>query len=167
MARQQSARSPLLRCSPAPLLPCETLYVGVDIGKAKHVAGFLSPTLLQRHERFEGCPTLNFEQSREGFRAFVDRLREYVPLEQVQVLRELDITVYRIHIQKRASGMLKTNKRDALGLANTLYTQLALGSQVADKLQLVRRIVPPIKAAAQLRSITAAPLRTGTYINAI
>ena len=140
----------------------------MDIGKAKHVAGFLSPTLLQRHERFEGCPTLTFEQSREGFRSFVDRLQEYVPLEQVQVLLEhtghyhrlleqylleLDITVYRIHVQKRASGMLKSDKRDALGLANTLYTQLALGAQVAAKLHLVRRIVPPIRAAAQLRSL--------------
>ena len=165
MARQNFARSAL---AAAPLLPRETLYVGVDIGKAKHVAGFLSPALLQRHKRFEGCPTLTFEQSREGFRSFVDRLQEYVPLEQVQVLLEhtghyhrlleqylleLDITVYRIHVQKRAAGMLKSDKRDALGLANTLYTQLALGAQVADKLQLVRRIVPPIKAAAQLQSL--------------
>ena len=80
MDRQQSARSAF---ATAPLLSRETLYVGVDIGKAKHVAGFLSPTLLQRHEQFEGCPTLIFEQSREGFRSFVDRLQEYVPLEQV------------------------------------------------------------------------------------
>ncbi len=165
MARQQSARSML---AVAPLLPRETLHVGVDVGKAKHIAGFLSPTLLQRHERFEGCPTPTFKQSREGFRTFVDRLQEYVPLEQVHVLLEhtghyhrlleqylleLDITVYRIHVQKRASGMLKTDKRDALGLANTLYTQLALGAQMADKMQLVRRIVPPIKAAAQLRGL--------------
>jgi transposase len=165
MARQRTAHSAL---TPVPLLPHETLYVGVDIGKVKHVAGFLSRTLLERHERFEGCPTLTFEQSREGFRAFVDRLREYVPMEQVQVLLEhtghyhrlleqylleLDITVYRIHVLKRAAGMLKTDKRDALGLANTLYTQLALGAQVADKMQLVRRAVPPTKAAAQLRSL--------------
>jgi transposase len=165
MARQQTARSAL---TPIPLLPQETLYVGVDIGKAKHVAGFLSRTLLQRHERFEGCPTLAFNQSRDGFRALVDRIREYVPLEQVQVLLEhtghyhrpleqylleLDITVYRIHVQKRAAGMLKTDKRDALGLANTLYTQLALGAQMADKMQLVRRTVPPTPAAAQLQSL--------------
>ena len=69
-----------------PLLPQEHLYVGVDIGKFRHVAGFLSRTLLARHERFEGCPTFAFEQSREGFRSFVDRLQEYVPLEQVTVL---------------------------------------------------------------------------------
>jgi hypothetical protein len=165
MARKLTADAAL---TPVPLLPHETLYVGVDIGKVKHVAGFLSRTLLQRHERFEGCPTLTFDQSREGFRALVDRMREYVPLEQVQVLLEhtghyhrlleqylleLDITVYRIHVQKRAAGMLKTDKRDALGLANTLYTQLALGAQVADKMQLVRRTVSPTPAAAQLRSL--------------
>ena len=39
-----------------PLLPQENLYVGVDVGKFRHVAGFLSRTLLMRHERFEGCP---------------------------------------------------------------------------------------------------------------
>lgn len=122
----------------------------VDIGKFRHVAGFLSRTLLARHERFEGCPTLAFEQSREGFRSFVDHLREYTPLEQVIILLEhtgychrlleqyllaLDITVYRVHVQKRADGMLKTDKRDALNLASTLYTQLELGAQVQDKMQ--------------------------------
>ncbi len=151
-----------------PLLPQENLYVGVDIGKFRHVAGFLSRTLLVRHERFEGCPTCVFDQSREGFRSFVDRLGEYVPLEQVTVLLEhtghyhrlleqylldLDITVYRVHVQKRAEGMLKTDKRDALSLANMLYTQLELGAQVADKMQFVRRIEPPTKAAAQLQGV--------------
>lgn len=150
------------------MLPQESLYVGIDIGKFRHIAGFLSRTLLARHERFEGCPTFAFAQSREGFRSLVDRLREYVPLEHVvvllehtghyhrlveQYLLELDITVYRIHVQKRAEGMLKTDKRDALGLANTLYTQLELGAQVPDRMQLVRRIVPPTKAAAQLQGI--------------
>jgi hypothetical protein len=37
-----------------PMLPHEQLYIGVDIGKFKHVAGFISKTLLARHERFEG-----------------------------------------------------------------------------------------------------------------
>jgi transposase len=150
-----------------PMLPHESLYIGVDVGKFRHVAGFLSRTLLQRHEHFEGCPTFSFDQSREGFRAFVDRIRQYAPLEQVtvllehtghyhknleQYLLELDITVYRIHVQERPKGMLKTDKRDALGLANRLYTQLELGAQVADKMQLVRRTAPPTPAAAQLRS---------------
>jgi len=117
------------------MLAQETLYVGVDIGKFRHVAGFLSRTLLARHERFEGCPTLAFEQSREGFRTLVDRIRELVPLEQAtvllehtghyhrlreQYLLEMDIAVYRIHVQERPKGMVKTDKRDALNLANTL-----------------------------------------------
>ncbi|TMC16804.1 MAG: IS110 family transposase, partial [Chloroflexi bacterium] len=151
-----------------PLLPHETLYVGVDVGKFGHIAGFLSRTLLARHERFEGCPTLAFDQSREGFRAFVDRLRELVPIEQVTVLLEhtghyhslleqylldLDITVYRIHVQERPKGMVKTDKRDALSLANRLYTQLDLGAQVEDKMQLVRRALPPTKAASQLKGL--------------
>jgi transposase len=151
-----------------PMLPHEQLYVGVDIGKHKHVAGFLSRTLLTRHERFEGCPTLAFAQSREGFRALVDRMRKYVPLENAMVLlehtghyhwaleqylSELDVTVYRIHVQERPKGMLKSDKQDALSLANTLYSQLELGVQVADKMQLVRRAVPPTKAAAQLKGL--------------
>lgn len=151
-----------------PLLAHETLYVGVDVGKFRHVAAFLSRTLLARHERFEGCPTLAFEQSREGFRAFADRIRQLVPIEQAtvlleytghyhrlleQYLLELDITVYRIHVQERPKGMVKTDKRDALSLANKLYTQLELGAQVEDKLQLVRRALPPTPAASQLKGL--------------
>lgn len=165
MARRSSARPDLVT---VPLLAHETLYVGVDVGKFRHVAGFLSRTLLTRHERFEGCPTLSFEQSREGFRAFVDRIRELVPIEQAtvllehtghyhrlleQYLLELDITVYRIHVQERPKGMNKTDKRDALSLANRLYTQLELGAQVEDKMQLVRHALPPTKAASQLKGL--------------
>ena len=163
MARSQKTHPDVVLL---PMLPHEAIYIGVDVGKFRHVAGFLSRTLLQRHEHFEGCPTFAFEQSREGFRAFVDRLREYTSLEQVtvllehtghyhrlleQYLLELDITVYRIHVQERPKGMIKTDKRDALSLANRLYSQLELGAQVEDKMQLVRRTVPPTPAAAQLR----------------
>lgn len=64
----------------------ETLYVGIDIGKRSHVAGFLSTTLLARHRRFEHCPALSFENSREGFRRLVDRIQSYVPLTQVYLV---------------------------------------------------------------------------------
>ncbi len=40
------------------------------------------------------------------------------------------------------AGIIKTDKRDALGLTNQLYNQLELGVQVADTLQVVRRAVP-------------------------
>ena len=163
MARRSSAQPDLVAI---PQLAHETLYVGIDVGKFRHVAGFLSRTLLERHQRFEGCPTLTFEQSREGFRALVERIRQLVPIEQATVLLEhtghyhknleqylldLDITVYRIHVQERPKGMMKTDKRDALGLANRLYTQLELGAQVDDKMQLVRQTVSPTPAASQLQ----------------
>jgi transposase len=149
-----------------PMLPHEAIYIGVDIGKFRHVAGFVSTTLLSRHKHFEHCPAFLFEQSREGFRAFVERIRAYCPLEQcfivmeqtghyhrplLQYLLELDLSVYVMHVQSREATMLKTDKRDALGLANHLYNQLALGVQVTNKLQVIRRAVPPSEAAAQLK----------------
>jgi transposase len=72
-----------------PQLGHETLYVGIDVGKLQHVAGFVSPSLLARYQRFESCPALTFAQSREGFRALADRIRTYVPLTQVYVLLEV------------------------------------------------------------------------------
>lgn len=166
MAQRAFQQRPDLKA--VPMLLNEPLYIGVDIGKAKHVAGFLSRTLLERHERFEACPALVFENSREGFRALVERMRSLAPLEHVfvlmertghyhraleQYLQELDIPVYVMHVQSRPAGMLKTDKRDALTLANQLYSQLELGVQVANKLQLVRRVVPPSEAAAQLKGL--------------
>jgi transposase len=68
-------------------------------------------------------------------------------------LQELDIPIYMMHVQSRPAGMLKTDKRDALGLANHLYNQLELGIQVANKTQLVRRAEPPTLAAAQLKGL--------------
>jgi transposase len=165
MAKQAQRRPPL---TAIPLLKNESLYIGVDIGKGKHVAGFLSKTLLERHGRFEACPALPFENSREGFRAFIARARELAALEQVyvlmeqtghyhrpleQYLHELDVCVYIMHVQARPAGMLKTDKRDALMLANHLYSQLELGVQVPNKVQVVHRVAPPTPAAAQLKGL--------------
>lgn len=151
-----------------PMFQRESIYIGVDIGKFKHVAGFISKTLLERHQHFEHCPAFLFEQSREGFRAFVERIRTYCPLEHcfivmeqtghyhrplLQYLLELDITVYVMHVQRQEFRMLKTDKRDALGLANHLYNQLALGVQVESKLQAIRRAIPPSETAAQLKGL--------------
>lgn len=61
--------------------------------------------------------------------------------------------MYIIHVQKRQEGLLKTDKRDALGLANLLYNQLEKGIQVGDSLQAVRKLVPPTAAAAGLRGM--------------
>ncbi|GHO60563.1 IS110 family transposase [Ktedonobacter robiniae] len=165
MANRRKAPSNL---NALPMLLQESVYIGVDIGKFKHVAGFISKTLLERHQHFEHCPAFVFEQSREGFRAFVERIRSYCPLEHcfivmeqtghyhrplLHYLLELDIPVYVMHVQNRQGGILKTDKRDALGLANHLYNQLALGVQVENKLQVVRRAVPPSEAAAQLKGL--------------
>lgn len=173
MPERQGTLMPRKTSSPASpesfsLLAQETLYVGVDIGKRAHVAGFLSVTLLTRHQRFEPCPALSFDNSREGFRSLIDRIQTFVPLTQVQVLLEvtghyhralmqylqdLDIPVYIIHVQKRREGLLKSDKRDALGLANMLFNQLEKGIQVDDPLQAVRKLAPPTEAAAQLRGM--------------
>ncbi|GHO64462.1 hypothetical protein KSC_033540 [Ktedonobacter sp. SOSP1-52] len=151
-----------------PQLLQEPVFVGIDVGKSKHVAGFVSSTLLQRHQRFEGCPALAFENSREGFRILIERMQTLAPLEHctvlmektghyhralLQYLQEFDIAVYVMHVQERPKGMMKTDKRDALGLANHLYNQLALGIQLADKTQLVRRTIPATPAAAQLKGL--------------
>src|SRR5215472_2023266 len=151
-----------------PLLKQEPLYIGIDVGKVKHVAGFVSTTLLERHERFEACPALAFENVREGFRALIERIRSLAPLEHVfvlmertghyhlalqQYLQEFDLPIYLMHVQERPKGMMKTDKRDALGLANHLYNQLELGVQVSNKLQVIRRAVPPSAAAAQLKGL--------------
>jgi transposase len=154
--------------APLPTLSLETLLVGVDIGKQAHVAGFIASTLLQRHQRFEHCPALAFENSREGLRSLIDRIKTYVPLTQVQVLLEvsghyhrpllqylpeLAIPVFVLHVQKRQEGLLKSDKRDALGLANQLYNQREKGIRVGDPLQAVRRLVPPSEAAASRRGM--------------
>lgn len=167
----QSPQSAATRFAPAaalhivPQLGHETLYLGIDVGKTQHVAGFVSHTLLTRYQRFESCPALTFTQSREGFHALAERIREYVPLTQVyallevtghyhrglvQYLHELDVPVYLMHVQKRQAGLLKSDKRDALGLANHLYNVLEKGVQSGDPFQAVRRLVPPSTVAAQL-----------------
>ena len=151
-----------------PLLGDEPLYVGIDVGKRGHVAGFVSTTLLARHERFEGCPAFTFAHSRDGFRRLIERIQTYAPLEHCCVLLErtghyhlalleyllaLDVAVYVVHVQRRHAGLLKSDKRDALGLANQLFNQLGKGIQVGDKTLLVRRAVPPTEAALLLRGL--------------
>lgn len=84
MPERQDVLMPRKTASPAspgsfPLLAQETLYVGVDIGKRAHGAFFLSVTLLTRHQRFEHCPALSFDNSREGFRSLLDRIQTFVP----------------------------------------------------------------------------------------
>jgi hypothetical protein len=69
------------------------------------------------------------------------------------VLHELDIPAYLMRVQKRQAGLLKSDKRDALGLAIHLYNMLEKGVQTADPLLAVRRLALPTEAAAQLQSM--------------
>jgi transposase len=71
-----------------PLLQYDPVFLGIDVGKTRHVAGFVSKTLLDRHQRFEACPALAFGNSREGFQALVERMRALAPLEHYTVLME-------------------------------------------------------------------------------
>jgi transposase len=71
----------------------------------------------------------------------------------LQYLQEFGISDYVIYVQRRQAGLLKTDKRDALSLANHLYNQLEKGIQVAEPLQVVRRLAPPSAATAQLRGM--------------
>jgi len=163
MAHKQQLSASL---PPFPTLLCESMYVGIDVGKHQHLAGFVSTTLLARHERFEACPSLKFENTRAGFRTLIDRIAAYVPLEQayilleqtghyhrslVQYLQEFNLPVYIMHVLKRPVGLLKTDKRDALNLANHLFNQLERGIQVADKTHLVRHLLPSCEEALQLK----------------
>ncbi len=162
--------SPLLRdiASDAVSVGIESLYVGVDVGKLRHAAGFVSSTLLARYQRFEHCPALAFDNSSLGFRQLRERIQTFAPLAQayvalevtghyhhpvVQYLQELDIPVFVLHPQRRRSGLLKTDKRDALDLANLLYSQLDRGVQLADPMQAVRRLISPTPAAERLHGM--------------
>lgn len=156
-----------------PMLTDESLSIGVDIGKFKNVAGFLSRTLLERHQHFENCPAFIFEQSREGFSAFIERIRAYCPLEHCfilmeqtghyhrnlqQYLLEYDLPVYVMHVQSRELGMLKTDKRDALGLANHLYNQLALGEKARQQVTGCPTSCSPIRSCGATERVDAPSL---------
>src|SRR5437879_5534548 len=97
------------------------LFVGIDVAKTSHIAGFLSSSLMARHKRFTLCPTLKFEQSRTGVDALLKRIKAYGPLSRCCVLLEQTghyhraleetlqaegITVYLIAVhQKKANGL--------------------------------------------------------------
>lgn len=143
-------------------------YVGIDVAKKAHVAGFISDTLLHKHARFEACPSFSFDNGRSGFQSLVERIQTYAPLDRCAVIMEktghyhkplqaylIDrgVAVYTIHIQDRPRHLIKSDKRDALGLANQLYNQIGKGMQVGDKKKMVRRFVPPWDSAVRLKNL--------------
>src|SRR6266496_2973022 len=60
MSGSRGRRSPMTRrakqrLQAVPLLQHDPVFLGIDVGKTRHVAGFVSKTLLERHQRFEAC----------------------------------------------------------------------------------------------------------------
>jgi Transposase and inactivated derivatives len=115
------------------------LYIGIDIAKKRHVAGFVSANLLAR-KRFENCPSYAFDNDRLGFQSLLQWMQTYAPLAQCFVLlertghyhhtllsylQENNIKTFLVHSMKRMNKD-KTDKRDALALANELYIQSEL-----------------------------------------
>ncbi len=142
------------------------LCVGIDIGKSSHVAGFLSQSLLKQHRRFGACPVLAFGNSRAGFEQLLEAIKSYASFDECivlvektghygfaleQYLQQHRIALYKIHAGRRQVKR-KTDKRDALWLANSLYNQLALGVQT-DDINEIRQIIPPSETAIKLRTL--------------
>ena len=58
-----------------------------------------------------------------------------------------------MQVQSRQGEMLKINKRCTLTLVDQLYSKLELRVQVANKLKLIRRVVPPTEAATRINTL--------------
>lgn len=149
------------------LSPAPRLCLGIDIGKTHHTVGFVSADLLARHGHFSACPTTILSlSSRQRLDTFLDELARHVPLAQCAALfeytghyhqtlqeallaRGLPVYIISVHGRKTATAD-KTDKADALRLANLLYGQLVLGAQVDDPACRACHFAPPGEAAAQL-----------------
>lgn len=145
------------------------LFVGIDVGKKNHVAGFVSANLLREHHRFDQCPTFAFEASGNGIATLLKHIQEYGPLSQCVVLLENTghyhrtlyeqlsmhgLTVYTIAVRtKRLNGVSKTDRIDSLRLANLLYSQIGLGVQLVEQSQQIREIAQPTTAALRLAGL--------------
>jgi transposase len=143
------------------------IFVGIDVGKDGHIAGFISSTLLEQHKRFTSCPSFAFPNDRGGFDALLARMQQHGPLADCHVLmestghyhraleqflQENGVTIYIVAAQVRL-GRDKSDKRDALGLANLLYSQVEKEVQPSHPSQRVRRLEPPTEAALVLRGL--------------
>lgn len=142
----------------------ERLYVGIDVGSDIHMAAFVSPELLEAHDRFEQCPTMSFENDRSGFEALVQEIERYAPASHCTVLmertgdyhralqgylQEHGITVYVMTALKKM-GRSKTDKLDALRMAYKAFTEIGLGVTSTDERQRLHLVYPPTEAAGIL-----------------
>jgi transposase len=151
------------------LAPTPPLFIGIDVGKQRHVAAFVSASLLKQ-KRFEQCPVFSFAQSREGLLAFLAQVKGYVssPCSAAVILEStghyhrplaefLAAEGFRVYVvairTKRAVGQNKTDTYDARRLAHSLYAQLALGLQIEEKSQAARELLPATETALQLHGL--------------
>ena len=147
-----------------PLPP--SLCLGIDIGKTRHTVGFLSAALLDHHVRFDRCPTATLHPVRAELDRFCDELARHVPLAECAVLIEhtghyhrlleevlmaRGLSVYRISIhQRKAASVDKTDRADALRLANLLYSQAVLGVQEVEPNRRIQPLHAPTPTASAL-----------------
>lgn len=147
----------------------QRLYVGIDVAKASSLAGFVTQELLLKR-RFDRCPSLHFKNTRSGFEELIkamchfadDNLNDCVVLLEktghyhlalVQFLQEQGIEVYEVAPTERMGKGDKTDKLDALKLANAAYSQIEFGIQVLDESQRIRPALPLPETTAELRSL--------------
>lgn len=146
----------------------DLLCVGIDVGKFGHMGAFLSSSLLSRNRRYDRCPTLQFDNSRAGFLRLLDKMQSYAPLDHCVVLvertghyhvplqealLEAGVAVYDIQVQERSKKRDKSDKQDALSLANHLYCQVVLGVQVDEPSARVHRVSQASPVAQRLRGL--------------
>jgi transposase len=146
-----------------------SLCLGIDIGKTHHVVGFVSAEFLARYGDFDHCPTVQLPMSRAPIEALLSDIEQHLcPLSACAVLMEVTghyhrtlaelllergLEVYLISVHNRKDHLDKSDRIDALRLANLLYSQRVLGAQVADPLHRIRQLYPPAETAAQLQPL--------------
>jgi transposase len=150
-----------------PRIYTEPLYVGIDVSKNTHKVALISTYLLRKNGRYDACPVFDIKNTQAGFDDLIDKVEHYTPRSECVVLMEqtghyhralqqylldLGIKVYEIHVQRRPSRN-KSDKRDALNLANLLFNQIELKVQVVDSTQIAHRVI-----AASATTTTMQPL---------
>jgi len=157
----------MVAIAPIPRLHNEPLYIGIDVSKRTHKVALISPFLLRKNGRYDACPVFDIENSQIGFESLIAKMECYAPrskcivlMEQTghyhrplqQYLLEIGVNVYEVHVQKRPSRN-KSDKRDALNLANLLYNQIELKVQTADSTQIAHQVIAINAVATTLRPL--------------
>lgn len=152
--------------APGPLPP--VLFVGVDVGRERHFAAFMSINLLKKYKSYDKCPTRSVKNSREDFEQLSEAITAVLPWDQVcvllentghygsafiQFLQERGARLYRMHPQKRYNKKLKTDKADSQFLAAHLYNQVALHVPITDKELRIWPLLPASETVTRLHGL--------------